>query len=60
MTLIEPTGGESLVYATVGETPFVARVKDARGLRLGESVSLSLDVSHCHFFDPATQLRIGS
>ncbi|HVL43747.1 MAG TPA: ABC transporter ATP-binding protein [Acidovorax sp.] len=52
--LVEALGAETLIYvSTPGGAQFVARQNDRTGLRAGDAVSLDIDASQAHWFDPA-------
>lgn len=57
---LENMGNEALVYFTMGESRFVARLSptDALALSVGHSATLFLNTVHAHFFDDATELVI--
>jgi multiple sugar transport system ATP-binding protein len=57
--LVEPTGGESYVYGRIGESRIVARGSATTRLDVDEPVRLRFDLEQAHFFDPATDERIG-
>ena len=51
--LVEALGAETLIYvSTPGGAQFVARQNDRSGLRAGDAVSLDIDASQAHWFDP--------
>ena len=51
--LVEALGVETLIYvSTPGGAQFVARQNDRTGLRAGDAVSLDIDASQAHWFDP--------
>ncbi|MDR6152811.1 multiple sugar transport system ATP-binding protein [Acidovorax delafieldii] len=51
--LVEALGAETLIYvSTPGGAQFVARQNDRTGLRAGDAVSLDIDASQAHWFDP--------
>jgi multiple sugar transport system ATP-binding protein len=58
VTLVEPTGGESYIYAEIDEVPIVARARGAIRLGIGETVRFRMDLERAHFFDPETEERI--
>ncbi|MGB4060710.1 MAG: ABC transporter ATP-binding protein [Burkholderiaceae bacterium] len=52
--LVEALGAETLIYvSTPSGAQFVARQNERTGLHAGQSVSLDIDTSHAHWFDPA-------
>lgn len=54
----ELTGAETLLYATNGGQNLVARVETDQDFRPGDSVILSFQLEHVHFFDAVTENRI--
>ena len=51
--LVEALGAETLIYvSTPGGAQFVARQNDRTSLRAGDAVSLDIDASQAHWFDP--------
>ena len=54
----ELLGAETLIYARVINQPIVARVKARVDIHTNDEVELAFDMNKCHFFDPATELRI--
>ena len=58
VVLVEPTGGESYIYAGMGGGKLVARALGAVRLGLGERVSFRFDLARAHFFDPRSTQRI--
>ena len=53
-------GAERLVYGHVGDSPFILRIPGTEAPpRIGEAVSVSVTPEHLHWFDPATQQRVG-
>ncbi|MDR6768852.1 multiple sugar transport system ATP-binding protein [Acidovorax delafieldii] len=51
--LVEALGAETLIYvSTPGGAQFVARQNDRTSLRAGDTVSLDIDASQAHWFDP--------
>ena len=58
--LIEALGAETLIYvSTPGGAQFVSRQNDRTGLRAGDAVSLDIDASQAHWFDPAGHVVAG-
>src|SRR3989344_4667616 len=59
--LVEALGAETLIYvSTPSGAQFVARQNDRTGLRAGDAVSLDIDASHAHWFDPAGRVVAGA
>ena len=54
VTVTEPLGNETLVFAEFNGADWVSRMLNPKPLRAGEKVSLSLDMSQAHLFDAAT------
>ena len=51
--LVEALGAETLIYVgTPGGAQFVARQTERTSLRAGDAVSLEIDASEAHWFDP--------
>jgi multiple sugar transport system ATP-binding protein len=58
--LVEALGAETLIYvSTPGGAQFVSRQNDRTGLRAGDAVSLDIDASQAHWFDPAGHVVAG-
>jgi sn-glycerol 3-phosphate transport system ATP-binding protein len=54
-------GAERLVYGTLGETLFTARLDaTARHPKVGDMVSIVVTAEHMHWFDAATTARVGA
>jgi multiple sugar transport system ATP-binding protein len=53
--LVEPMGAETYLHLTTGATNFIARVKPLNRYTQGQFVSVFLDLTKAHCFDPATQ-----
>ncbi len=56
--VVEPLGAETYLYAASGGHSFVARVQQGHRVAAGQKVSLVLDMSRAHFFDPVTEKTI--
>ncbi|MBV7431096.1 MULTISPECIES: ABC transporter ATP-binding protein [unclassified Acidovorax] len=57
--LVEALGAETLIYvSTPGGAQFVARQNDRTSLRAGDAVSLDIDASQAHWFDPAGRVVV--
>ena len=55
VSVSELLGAETMLYSSVGDTEFIARV-DARDYhKPGETIDLSFDMNKAHFFDKATE-----
>ncbi len=58
--LIEALGAETLIYvSTPGGAQFVSRQNDRTLLRAGDAVSLDIDASQAHWFNPAGHVVAG-
>ncbi|MDE1994695.1 MAG: TOBE domain-containing protein, partial [Rhizobiaceae bacterium] len=58
VTVIEPTGAETQITATLGSSPIVATIRDRLDLRAGDSFLLKPDLTKSHLFDAKTGKRI--
>ena len=58
--VIENLGAENLLYFRVGGRMVTARVKPETEARIGQLKTFVFDASKLHFFDPATEQRIGT
>jgi len=56
--VFELTGAESLIYSTLANKEFVARLDSRANLSAGSSVQLAFDMNKAHFFDKDTESRI--
>lgn len=54
--LIEPTGAETQIYATVGGHRLVAVVRDRVSLKPGDPVRFAIDAARTHVFDQQTEV----
>jgi multiple sugar transport system ATP-binding protein len=54
VTVTEPLGNETLIFAEFDGKDWVARMLNPKPLRAGEKVKLSLDLSQAHLFDAQT------
>ena len=57
--VIEPMGSESYVHFKIGDTPFVSRVDAHRKFQVRQTAEPAVFIHKAHFFDPATERRIG-
>jgi len=55
----EPMGSETYVYLTVGATSFVCRAESRHRFEAGMEADLPVRMEKVHFFDVATEKRIG-
>jgi sn-glycerol 3-phosphate transport system ATP-binding protein len=59
--LVEMLGAERLVHGHLGNQPFTVRIDGGTPApSSGRTVSLHVAPSHIHWFDPATQRRVGA
>ena len=58
MTLVEPTGAETLVVLRLGERPIHAVIRDRRPLRPGDALRVAVEPGAAHLFDAATGARL--
>ena len=54
VTVTEPLGNETLVFAEFDGGDWVSRMLNPKPLKAGEKIKLSLDLSQAHLFDAAT------
>ncbi len=54
VTLIEPTGAETQITATLGTAQVIATVRDRLALQSGDPISIVPDIAKVHIFDAAT------
>ncbi len=54
VTITEPLGNETLVFADFGAGEWVARMLNPRPVRSGETMSFCFDLSQAHLFDRET------
>jgi multiple sugar transport system ATP-binding protein len=57
--VVEPMGSESYIYFRLNDTPFISRVDAHRKVKVGAMAEPAVFVDKAHFFDPATEARIG-
>jgi multiple sugar transport system ATP-binding protein len=60
--IAEATGGglEEVALITREGTPFCATFEPRSAIRVGDTVDVTVDVRHLHFFDPETETAIGT
>jgi multiple sugar transport system ATP-binding protein len=58
VVLVEPTGAETMVMLRFGELEVVGRFDPDGAPRMGETLTLGIDMAHAHLFDPQTQTLI--
>ncbi|MFD1849986.1 ABC transporter ATP-binding protein [Oceanobacillus bengalensis] len=54
----ELMGAESILYSTINNQDFVARVDSRSDINGGETIELAFDMNKTHFFDKETENRI--
>ncbi len=54
----ELMGAETILYSTIGDQEFVARVDSRTDVTGGEKITLAFDLNKAHFFDKDTEMRI--
>ncbi|WP_210526175.1 ABC transporter ATP-binding protein [Rubellimicrobium arenae] len=58
VSVVEPTGAETLVVLRAGGVPIQAVLRDRRQIRPGEAVSFRLEPEAMHLFDAGTGVRL--
>ncbi|RWA78804.1 MAG: sn-glycerol-3-phosphate ABC transporter ATP-binding protein UgpC [Mesorhizobium sp.] len=58
VSVLEPTGSETQIFAKLGEDPIDAIVKDRLTVRPGEEVRLKIDPRRVHIFDRQSGARL--
>ncbi|CAK7255838.1 MULTISPECIES: ABC transporter ATP-binding protein [unclassified Shinella] len=58
ISVLEPTGSETQIFARIGEDPLNAAVRDRVASRPGETIPLSIDSQRVHLFDRQSGKRI--
>ncbi len=53
--IVEPMGAEQHVYCTAGENHLVALLAPERHYRIGDTITLSVQLSRLHLFDPESE-----
>ncbi|MFZ5626765.1 MAG: ABC transporter ATP-binding protein [Bacillota bacterium] len=56
--VVELLGAEIYLHLKVGEQEVTARVAARQPYRMGDKVTLAVDMNHLHLFDPDTELAI--
>jgi multiple sugar transport system ATP-binding protein len=56
--LVEPTGAETMATLRFGDLEVVGRFDPDGAPRMGETITLGIDMAHAHLFDPATRTLI--
>ena len=57
--VIEPMGAESFIYLTTGKSNFISRADSHQMFHVGAEVDLPVFIGKAHYFDGATEKRIG-
>ena len=60
VSLTEPLGNETLVFAEFAGTDWISRMLNPKNLRMGDRIDLSFDLSQSHLFDAETELSLRS
>ena len=58
MDVAELTGAELMIYSSIGDQDFVARVDSRGDIHPGDTLELAFDMNKAHFFDVETESRI--
>ena len=53
--MAELLGAESMLYSTVGNSEFVAKVNARDHYKPGDELTLGFNMNKAHFFDPETE-----
>ncbi|KIL09905.1 sn-glycerol-3-phosphate ABC transporter ATP-binding protein UgpC [Bacillus safensis] len=56
----ELMGAETMLYSSIDDQSFIARVDSRTDVQAGQSIPLAINMNKAHFFDSATELRIRS
>ncbi|MFS8047341.1 ABC transporter ATP-binding protein [Rhizobium sp. BR 314] len=59
VVVVEPTGAETLIVASIGSDNIVLALRERIGSRVGDTISLQPDTGKLHLFEGATGRRIG-
>ena len=54
----ELTGAEIMIYSSIDDQDFVARLDSRADIHPGDTLELAFDMNKAHFFDVETELRI--
>jgi len=60
VSLTEPLGNETLVFAEFAGEDWISRMLNPKTLRMGDRINLSFDLSQSHLFDAATEKSLRS
>jgi len=58
ISVLEPTGSETQIFAHLGADPIMAAVRDRITDRPGDSISLKIDTARVHLFDARSGRRV--
>ena len=58
VSVLEPTGSETQIFARIGSDPIDAVVKDRIDVKPGDEIPLRIDPRRVHVFDGASGARI--
>ena len=56
--LVEPMGAETFLHLSTGATAFIARVRPATALAMGDDAQVAFDLDKTHLFDAQTEKRL--
>ncbi|MBB6486313.1 ABC transporter ATP-binding protein [Rhizobium lusitanum] len=59
VVVVEPTGAETLIVASIGSDNIVLALRERIGSRAGDTISLQPDTGKLHLFEGVTGRRIG-
>ncbi|MDF1509418.1 sn-glycerol-3-phosphate ABC transporter ATP-binding protein UgpC [Robertmurraya sp. DFI.2.37] len=54
----ELTGAETMIYSSLEDQDFVARIDSRSQIAPGETIDIAFDMNKVHFFDKETEMRI--
>jgi multiple sugar transport system ATP-binding protein len=58
ISVLEPTGSETQIFAHLGQDPIVAVVKDRIPEKPGDIIQLRIDAKRAHLFDKESRVRL--
>ncbi|WP_338752935.1 sn-glycerol-3-phosphate ABC transporter ATP-binding protein UgpC [Bacillus sp. FJAT-52991] len=58
ITVSESTGAETMIYSSIHDTEFVARLHSRSEFTPGETIKLAFDMNQAHFFNAESEKRI--
>lgn len=56
--IAEFNGSETLIHFNLNDSPMISRVHTLEDFQIGDPITFYFDLSHVHFFDAETELRI--